>query len=132
MKKVLLIIIILAVIAAPLFAEESVLSTGDPDTSAEDYVKADDIQEVNLGDTFNDVDIKIGDPQQILSKELTTDGKEKVVWLYEAVGRPKTKSLQPKDKLMIEQVYQAKRANNPPYLIIFLNGKVANITKQQP
>ena len=118
MKKVLIVILALAVIVTPIFAKD-------------DHVKATDMQEVNLSDTFENVVTKIGDPQQIVSKEFTADGKEKVVWLYEAIERPKTNDLPAKDKLMAEQVYQAKRANNPPYLIIFINGKVMNITKQQ-
>jgi hypothetical protein len=49
---------------------------------AADYIKSDDIQKVNLGDTFDQVSQKIGQPQQMLSKSLDAQGKEQVVWLY--------------------------------------------------
>ena len=52
---------------------------------AADYVKATDLQKVNLGDVFDQVAEKIGQPQQVLSKSLDHQGKEQVVWLYEAI-----------------------------------------------
>jgi len=44
-----------------------------------------DIQKVELGDTKQQVMKKIGQPDQILSKGLIEDNKEKTVWMYEVV-----------------------------------------------
>jgi hypothetical protein len=97
-----------------------------------DFIKATDIQKINLGDTFDDVSKKIGEPQQVPSKELTADGKEQVTWLYETIPPPANGGFTHPDYIMeIQSVYQQKRANNPPYLIIFINGKVAKIQRQQ-
>ena len=51
-------------------------------TIAADYVKIADIQKINLSDTFEQVIEKIGAPNEIVSKELTDDGKVKQVCLY--------------------------------------------------
>lgn len=104
-------------------------------TWASDYAKASEIQKVNLGNTFKEVSEKIGDPQQVLSKEFTDDGKEKVIWLYEAIDRPYKSGgfIQPASdaQLEMEKAYQLQRLNNPPYLIIFIEGKVKSIERMQ-
>jgi len=124
MRKLLLAIVMLSFICTPVFAK------------SKDYAKAKDIQKVNLGDTFEEVSEKIGDPNQILSKELTTDGKEKTTWLYESSARLDSFDglLGPsaQDRLAMAQAEQLRRQSNPPYLVIFIDGKVSEITKQKP
>ena len=129
MKETILAILVIASIAMPVFAK--------------DYIKATDIQKVSLGDTFGSVIEKIGEPQQVLSKELTTDGREQVVWSYEAIKSLSKKAgdarnvpilggfVSASDALLLEQQYQIQRASNPPYLVIFINGKVAKIQRQK-
>ena len=127
MRKILLAVLAIALIATPVFAK--------------DYIKATDIQKVSLGDTFEQVTEKIGEPHQVLSKELTTNGKEQVIWLYEVVKPPASstrfipvppfKQEQPDVQLANQQVYQQERANNPPYIIIFINGKVSKLQRQK-
>jgi len=67
-----------------------------------------------------------------LSKELTADGKEQIIWQYETVGKPFDFGLLPggvrEGNL---KSYQQQRANNPPYLVMFINGKVAKIQRQK-
>ena len=95
------------------------------------------IQKVNLGDTFEEVTEKIGEPQQVFSKELTADGKERVIWLYEAIPRPTEGGgfgiirSHPKVHLMAVEAYNIQRQTNPPYLIIFIDGKVSKIERQK-
>lgn len=105
---------------------------------AADYVKPSDIQKVNLGDTFDQVSQKIGEPQQVLSKTLDAQGKEQVVWLYEAIAKPNTRisgflptGATPQDALLIEKKYEIERTSNPPYLIIFTDGKASNVKRQE-
>jgi hypothetical protein len=130
MKKVMCLIVLSAfLVSLPAFAKNK------------EYITATDIQKVNLNDTFDDVSSKIGEPNQVLSKELTGEGKEQVVWLYEAVKNPKIKATgEPstiftgytaKTALVMEQTYQQQRVVNPPYLIIFTNGKVSKIDRQK-
>lgn len=52
-------------------------------------VKVVDIKRVNPGDTFGEVQSKLGEPHQILSNELVNGGTQKAVWLYEAVPHPR-------------------------------------------
>ena len=87
-------------------------------------VRATSIQAINVGDTFEVVKQKVGEPHQILLKELTANGQERVVWLYEAVG--KNYGFNPDD----EQSYQLRRLGSPPYLIAFIDGKVSSIKRQ--
>jgi len=121
MKRILLVILAIVVTATPVFAK--------------DYIKATDIQKIGLGDTFKSVTEKMGEPQQVLSKELTADGKEQVVWQYETIKPPTnlipfiTKGTS--GQLADQSIYQQQRANNPPYLIIFINGKVSKIQRQK-
>lgn len=121
MQKVMLVILTIALMAMPAFAK--------------DYIKATDMQKVSLGDTFENVTEKIGEPQQVLSKELTTDGKEQVIWQYETIKPPTnlipfiTKGTS--GQLADQSIYQQQRVNNPPYLVIFLNGKVSKIQRQK-
>ncbi len=121
-KAAYLIVIAVLLISMPAFAKNK------------DYVTATDIHKVNLNDTFDDVVGKIGEPQQVLSKELTADGKEQVTWQYETVKPPKFEGLiQPvaNEKMAAQTVYQQQRANNPPYLVIFTDGKVSKIDRQK-
>ena len=122
MKKVLYsITIILLISSSTVFAK--------------DYINATDIQKVSFGDTFENVKKKLGEPQQVLSKELTPDGKEQVIWQYETIKPPTnlipfvTKNSQ--GQLADQSIYQQQRANNPPYLIIFINGKMSKIQRQK-
>lgn len=121
MKKILLVALAITLITMPAFAK--------------DCIKANDIQKISLGDTFEQVTEKIGEPQQILSKELTADGKEQVIWQYETVKPPAnfipfiTKGTS--GQLADQSIYQQQRMNNPPYLIIFINGKVSKMQRQK-
>ena len=120
MKTISLVLLILCIASAVIYAK--------------DFVTATDIQKVNLGDTFEQVSKKIGEPQQVLSKELSDDGKEKVIWLYETVKRPKIGGIihsTADDEMTAQTIYQQQLANNPPYLIIFINGKTAIIKRQK-
>ncbi len=118
MKKIMLIVLAMVFMATYVFAK--------------DYVKVSDIQKVSLTDTFEQVTEKIGEPQQVLSKELTADGKEQAVWLYETVGKPSDFGLIPGGVRQANlRDYQQQRANNPPYLVIFTNGKVSKIERQK-
>ena len=97
------------------------------------------VQQVNLGDTRDDVLRKLGKPDQVLSKTLTSDGREQVVWLYDAVTRfpqwlhrdTEDKSQQLADSVVHEGQYQLARINNPPYLITLVDGKVVSIIRQE-
>lgn len=100
---------------------------------AADYVKATDIQRVNLGENFDQVTQKIGQPNQILSKERTSDGKEQVTWSFESVSPPNFNSFiapAAEDQLQLQAVYQQQRINNPPYLVVFIDGKVSSIKRK--
>ncbi len=48
-------------------------------------IKTADIQKVNLGDTVKQVTRKLGEPREVLAKEMTPDGKEQITWRYEVV-----------------------------------------------
>jgi hypothetical protein len=107
-----------------------------PSAYAKDYITASNIQKVNLEDSFDDVIKKIGEPQQVLSKEFTGDGKEQVIWLYETIKpfreeRTPIGVLSPSRTASAASVYFRLRAQNPPYLITFINGKVAKIERQK-
>ena len=123
MKKLIPVLVFLLLISTVAFAK------------GKDYVKATDIQKIDIGDTFEEFEEKIGEPQQILSKELTTDGKEKVIWLYEAIYRPSRGRglITSTSESYLEEVkaYQLQRLTNPPYLIIFIDGKASSIKRQQ-
>ncbi len=138
---------------------------------ASNYVKPDDISKVNLGDTFDQVTQKIGQ-QQMVSKSLDAQGKEQVVWLYNATlaqqrggsnpgqevledGLTDTDSAAPRDPSRLQNAEAAyieqktqnitpqgviayetakgavpSRIMNVPYLIIFTDGKVSSIERQ--
>ncbi len=123
MKTIMLVMLAIVLIATPVFAE--------------DYIKATDIQKVSLGDTFEKVIEKIGEPQQVLSKELTADGKEQVVWLYETIKPFKTeqdflgRGLRAGATMAKLESYKQNRTQNPPYLVIFINGKTSKIERQK-
>jgi len=120
MKKILLTILILCSAFTVVYAK--------------DYINATDVQKVNFGDTFDNVSKKIGEPNQVLSKELNADGKEQVIWQYETVKRPYFGGIirsTANDEMAAQTVYQQQLVNNPPYLIIFINGKVASIKRKQ-
>jgi len=119
MKKIALAVLVIVLIATFALAKDS--------------IKVVDMQKLNLGDSFEQVSEKVGEPQQILSKELTSDGKEQVIWQYEVVKKPTDWGLiQPADRGMADQqVYQQQRVANPPYLVIFINGKVTKIQRQK-
>jgi hypothetical protein len=135
MKRGMWLVVVLAVlISLPAFAK------------TKDYVTAKDIQKVNLNDTFDDVTGKIGEPQQVLSKELTAEGKEQVVWQYDfkvpassnilksaldgAAWGASPDMMRNKERREIEKQSNS-RIDNPPYLIIFTNGKVSKIDRQK-
>lgn len=93
-----------------------------------------DIQKVELGDTKQQVIEKIGQPDQILSKELLSGNEEKVIWMYEPVKSKNWHGLlgpTAEDKLKDEEMRRLQRQNNPPYLITLINGKVANISREK-
>ena len=97
------------------------------------YVKTSDIQKVSIGDSFKEVAAKIGQPNQILSKEITTPEEKQTIWLYEAIPLEKCKTgtfdiACPKE-LPMEQMH--KKQLTPPYLIIFADGKVSKIERQK-
>jgi len=120
MKKIMLVVFAIVLMTMPAFAK--------------DHIEATDIQKVGLGDTLDDVSRKIGEPQQVLSKELTADGKEKVIWQYETVKAPSVSNLTQyvgRERMATMSVYQQQRANNPPYLVIFIDGKVSKIKRQE-
>ena len=112
----------------------AVMLSGVACAKTKNYVEPEEMQTVELGETFDEVVGKIGNPQQVASKELTSDGKQKVVWLYEAIPAPKqrtTTGFGGTGQLMdLERQYQARRITNPPYLIIFIDGKVSSIKRQ--
>jgi len=126
MKNIFLVMLMTVLIATPVFSKD------------EGYIKATDIQKVNLNDTFEDVSKKIGEPQQVLSKELTADGKEKVLWLYETIKPFKMerewagRGLDAEGSAAKLKAYQQERLQNPPYLVIFIDGKVSKIERQKP
>ncbi len=107
-------------------------ASGCATTSGVTSIKAADIHRINLGDTFAEVESKIGEPHQVLSKSITRDDKEKVVWLYDSVAPPKQGRIlkaPPAEQMKKESIYKMRKENNPPYLIIFINGKVSNIKR---
>lgn len=123
MKTIMLAMLVVVFIVTPVFAK--------------DYIKATDIQKVSLGDTFEQVAEKIGEPQQVLSKELIADGKEQVIWLYETIKPFKTeqgilgKGLLAGATMAKLESYKQERVQNPPYLVIFINGKASKIERQK-
>lgn len=97
-------------------------------------IKSTDLQNVALGDTMEMVTQRIGKPDQVVSNEVTGDGKHLVRWLYENVSRgaPGLESMQNRDVIeSLEKEYQIKRLSNPPSIITFIDGKVAKIERQQ-
>ena len=93
------------------------------------------IQRVNLGDTRQDVIRKLGNPDQVVSKTLTSNGREEVIWLYEAVRRSsvfgkRVDEQKLTDQVLGEQRYQLDRLQNPPYLITLIDGKVVEISRK--
>ena len=116
MKKIIVVLVIMCSFTTIAFAK--------------DYVKAKDIQKVNIGDSFEAVVDKIGDPQTLVSKEATEKGIEKVVWLYHSVKLP-SGAFTPAQQATDAKMYQVLLNGNPPYLVIFLDGKVAKITRQK-
>ena len=101
---------------------------------SEPFVRVSDIQKVSIGDSLDAVVAKIGQPNQILSKQMTPEQKEQVTWLYESIPHQKYKPgilSSPSDALTMEQEYKMQLANNPPYLIIFTDGKVTSIERQK-
>ena len=99
------------------------------------YIKTSDIQKVSIGDSFKEVVAKIGQSNQILSKKMSTDGKGQIIWLYEVIAHEKCKTgifdIACPDALTMEQEYQMQLVDNPPYLVIFTDGKVSNIERQK-
>ena len=99
------------------------------------YVKTSDIQKVSIRDSFKEVVAKIGQPNQVLSKEITINGKKQSVWLYEAIPLEKCRTgtfdVACPDELTMEQMYKKQLTDNPPYLIIFTDGKVSKIERQK-
>lgn len=97
-------------------------------------VKPSDVLSVNLGDSIQLVIDKIGNPNQILLKEIITDGKQKEIWLYETVGKIEHYGLiGPNTDLQLAQaeINRQKRLENPPYIISFIDGKVTSIKRQE-
>ena len=126
MKKIILVILLAMLLSGQIV-----------DAKDKEYISASDMQKINLGDTFEQVTATIGEPQQVLSKELTSDGKEQVVWLYETVKAPNNDFLGgmlvvgTSTKMANQSVYQQQRMQNPPYLVVFINGKAARIDRQK-
>lgn len=122
MKKIILAIVLLGFVTSGCVATTT-------------YVKATDIQKISLGDTFDMVKEKIGEPNQVVSKKITKEDKEEVVWLYEAVRRPydpeRIIKPSPDDMAKWEKIYQTQSLTNPPYLVIFIDGKVSEIKRQK-
>lgn len=101
---------------------------------ASNYIKPDDISRVNLGDTFNQVTQKIGQ-QQMVSKSFDAQGKEQIVWLYNATLAQQRGESNPGQKVLEAGLADADsvvapRTVNVPYLIIFTDGKVSRIARQ--
>ena len=96
------------------------------------------VQQVRIGDTRDDVVRLLGKPDQVMSKTLTSDGREEVVWLYDAVSRApgwlrrdtEDTGEQIADSVVREGQYQLTRINDPPYLITMVDGKVVGIGRQ--
>jgi len=93
------------------------------------------IQRIAVGDTMAEVRRKAGPPDQVLEKQLIRGGQWREVWLYDVIVRSKPSFLgiigpSPEDALAIEREYQLKQAKDPPYLVVFIRGKVAEITRQ--
>ncbi|MDP3702794.1 MAG: hypothetical protein Q8R78_00175 [Candidatus Omnitrophota bacterium] len=97
------------------------------------------VQQISIGDTRDDVVRKLGKPDQVMSKTLTSAGREQVVWLYDAVNRvprwlrreTEDTGEQIADSVVREGQYQLARVNNPPYLITLVDGKVVSIIRQE-
>jgi hypothetical protein len=96
------------------------------------------LQQVNLGDTFEQVINKLGEPSQVLSKEITEDNNEKVVWLYAEkinIGRQLLKGglegaawgMNPE---MMKSKQQAQ-SGPPTYAVTFINGQVSDLKRVQ-
>jgi len=58
-------------------------------------IKTADIQKINLGDTVKKVTRTLGQPQEVLAKELTTDGKEQITWRYEVAPERSRNAVNP-------------------------------------
>jgi hypothetical protein len=97
------------------------------------------VQQISIGDTRDDVVRLLGKPDQVMSKTLTSNGREEVVWLYDAVNRvprwlrrdTEDTGEQIADSVVREGQYQLTRINNPPYLITLVDGKVIGIGRRQ-
>jgi hypothetical protein len=103
--------------------------------TANPTMRAASMQDINLGDSFDTVVVKAGQPDQVLSKELTNDDTEKVVWLYEVISVPPEETgvirSHPDVRLKQIQAYEIEHKNNPPYLVVFTDGKVSKIERQK-
>ncbi len=54
-------------------------------------IRSSDAAKINLGDSMKKVTKALGEPQEVVSKELTPNGQEQVTWRYEiAPSRPRT------------------------------------------
>src|SRR5690242_8967073 len=51
--------------------------------SASGIVRAYDVDKINLGDSIKKVTKALGEPSEVVAKELTADGKEKLTWRYD-------------------------------------------------
>ena len=93
------------------------------------------IQKVNLNDTFMQVVKKVGEPTQVLSKELTEDENEKVIWLYEEkniLGSMMRNFCEGAASNMAPGMARSRSAsNNLAYAVTFINGQVAGVQRVQ-
>src|SRR5690242_6740537 len=60
-----------------------VLAGASAPASASGLVRASDVDQVKLGDSVKKVTKMLGEPSEVVAKELTADGKEKLTWRYD-------------------------------------------------
>lgn len=121
MKKIIVLVLVAMMLSSVCYAK------------TKSHVKPKHVASVNIGDSYETVTDKLGDPHQVLSKNINAEGKEQTVWMYEAIKVPSHDGFittHPDLRVQEAKAYRLLRETNPPYLVIFIDGKVAGIQRQ--
>lgn len=114
----------------------SLLGVGCATTLTTFHMSTTPIQQVELGQTMEQVTRALGAPHQLVSDERTGDGRYKVVWRYDAAAvseRSVTGKVNPPpdQPLAVTTTRQTERMDQTAYLVVFLDGRVSEIIEQR-
>ena len=93
------------------------------------------IQRIQLGDTMEQVRHTLGEPHETLVDEFA-QGPQRVLWVYDAAAVSEhsvsgSVRAAPRHPFSLDTSHQLQRlANQPSYLIVFLDGVVSEIIRQ--